>query len=138
MAIPVFLFSLASPAQTAPTASSPAANPQPVCAGSYNVIRVDEIKPGMLPTFMQAVAGHHAWYAAAGAPDKIIAMRVVEIDPTTKARHLSETTVLTSHIEPAKRDRPLPPEGDSYKAFTDLYKQSSTITVEYHACIPAM
>lgn len=138
MAMPLFLASFASLAQTASAPSMPAAAPESVCSGSYNIVRVSEIKPGMMPTFLQAVAGHKAWYAAAGAPDKIIAMRVIETDPATKAQHFSETQVVTSHIEPVKRDRPLPPEADSYRAFVSLYKESSVITAEYHTCLPNM
>lgn len=109
-----------------------------VCEGDVNVIRVSEIKPGMMETFLKAVDGHKAWYAAAGAPDKITAMRVIDRDPATKAQKWSETTVVTTHIEPATRAKALPPEGDSYKAFVDLYKQSSTIKTEFHTCMPKM
>lgn len=109
-----------------------------ICNGSYNVVRISEIKPGMMSTFMKAVEGHKAWYAAAEAPDKIIAMRVIDRDPATKAQSYSETQMVTSHVEPVKRDHPLPPEGDSYKAFVDLYRQSSTIKAEYHTCMLTM
>jgi hypothetical protein len=122
-------------AQTAATKAAPSPSP---CNGSYNVIRVSEIKPGMMTTFMQAVAGHQAWYAAAGAPDKIVAMRVIDRDPATKAQSYSETQVVTSHVEPVTRAQPLPPEGDSYQAFVNLYKQSSTIKSEFHTCMPSM
>jgi hypothetical protein len=101
------------------------------------VIRVSEIKPGMMNTFMQAVAGHQAWYAAAGGPDKIVAMRVIDRDPATKAQSYSETQVVTSHVEPVTRAQPLP-EGNSYQVFVSLYKQSSTIKSEFHTCMPAM
>jgi hypothetical protein len=123
-------------AQTAATKAAP--SPSPACNDSYNVIRVSEIKPGMMTTFMQAVAGHQAWYAAAGAPDKIVAMRVIDRDPATKAQSYSETQVVTSHVEPVTRAQPLPTQGDSYQAFVSLYKQSSTIKSEFHTCMPSM
>jgi len=130
--------SIAIQAQAPSAPASSASTAPPACDGSYNVVRVSEIKPGMMSTFMKAVAGHQAWYAAAGAPDKIVAMRVIDRDPATKVQSYSETQMVTSHVEPVKRDHPLPPEGDSYKAFADLYKQSSTITAQYHTCMPAM
>lgn len=125
-------------AQAPSAPASSASTAPPACEGSYNVVRVSEIKPGMMSTFEKAVAGHQAWYAAAGAPDKIVAMRVIDRDPATKVQRYSETQVVTTHVEPVKRDRPLPPQGDSYKAFVDLYKQSSTIKTEFHTCMPAM
>jgi len=121
---------------TVSLAQSPSTAPLP-CEGSYNIIRVSEIKPGMMSTFMKAVEGHKAWYAAAGAPDKIIAMRVINRDSVTKVQSYSETTIVTSHQEPVTRSQPLPPEGDSYKAFVDLYKQSSTIKSEFRTCMPS-
>jgi hypothetical protein len=129
---------IAVQAQAPSTPASSASTAPLVCDGIYNVVRVSEIKPGMMSTFMKAVAGHQAWYAAAGAADKIVAMRVIDRDPATKVQSYSETQIVTSHVEPVKRDHPLPPEGDSYKAFVDLYKQSSTVKAEYHTCMPAM
>lgn len=125
-------------AQAPSTAASSASTAPVVCDGSYNVVRVSEIKPGMMSIFMKAVAGHQAWYAAAGAPDRIVAMRVIDRDSATKVQSYSETQMVTSHVEPVKRDHPLPPEGESYKAFVDLYKQSSIIKAEYHTCMPTM
>jgi hypothetical protein len=122
----------------APSAPASSASTPLACDGSYNVVRISEIKPGKMSTFMKAVAGHQAWYAAAGAPDKIVAMRVINRDPATKVQSYSETQMVTTHVEPVKRDHPLPPEADSYKAFVDLYKQSSTITAQYNTCMPAM
>lgn len=130
--------SIAMQAQAPSVPASSASKTPLACDGSYNVVRVSEIKPGMMSTFMKAVAGHQAWYAAAGAPDKIVAMRVIERDPATKVQSYSETQVVTSHVEPVRRDHPLLPEADSYKAFVDLYKQSSTIKAEYHTCMPSM
>jgi hypothetical protein len=121
---------ITSHAQSTSTLPSP-------CDGSYNIIRVSEIKPGMMSTFLKAVEGHKAWYAAAGAPDKIVAMRVIDRDPQTKALSYSETTIVTSHQEPVTRSQPLPPEGDSYHAFVNLYKQSSTIKSEFRTCMPS-
>jgi hypothetical protein len=130
--------SIAMQAQAPSVPASSASTTPLACDGSYNVVRVSEIKPGMMSTFMKAVAGHQAWYAAAGAPDKIVAMRVIERDSATKVQSYSETQVVTSHVEPVRRDHPLPPEADSYMAFVDLYKQSSTIKAEYHTCMPSM
>jgi hypothetical protein len=124
-------------AQTAAPATPPAAAPTRVaCDGNLNTVRLSEIKPGMLPTFMEAVAAHQAWYKNAGGPDQIVAMRIIDRDPTTKAQSYSETEVLTSHIEPVTRAQPLPPHDASYDAFVKLYKESSTIKSQYDTCMP--
>ena len=120
-------------AQTAQTATPPA---HVACDGSYNVVRISEIKPGMMQTFMDAVAAHQAWYKNAGGPDQIVAMRIIDQDPTTKAQSYSETEVLTSHVEPVKRAQPLPAHDASYDAFVKLYKESSTIKSQYETCMP--
>ena len=101
-----------------------------------NIVRLSAIKPGMMATFMQAVAAQQAWYASKGTPDKIDVMRVMERNAETKAWSFSETQMMTSHIEPAVRAGGKRPEEDAgYKAFVELYRTSSEIKSEYITCI---
>jgi hypothetical protein len=126
--------------------ASPFANAQtpapvqtaPVCDGSYNVIRVSEIKPGMMPKFLEAVAAHQAWYKNVGGTDQIVALRVIERNPDTKVQSISETQVVTSHIEPVARAQSLPPHDDAYNAFVKMYQESSTIKSQFQTCMPKM
>jgi hypothetical protein len=136
-ALALFVFAaLVSPLAYSQTAT-PAAQPTKVaCEGSLNTVRVSEIKPGMMGTFMEAVAAHQAWYKNAGGPDQIVAMRVIDQAPGTKAQSYSETEVVTSHVEPVTRAQPLPPHDASYDAFVKLYKESSTIKSQYDTCMP--
>src|ERR1039457_819759 len=68
------------------------------CSGKVNVIRISDIKPGMMDQFLKAVAAQQAWYKAAGTPDEIGVMRILERDPTTKAYTVSKTQAITTHI----------------------------------------
>lgn len=56
---------------------APAAAPIP-CDGRLNVVRLSDIKPGMMDQFLKAVAAQQAWYKAAGTTDKIGVMRILE------------------------------------------------------------
>ncbi|MCU1226766.1 MAG: hypothetical protein JWQ42_4859 [Edaphobacter sp.] len=118
--------------------STPTQQTAPVCDGSYNVIRLSEIKPGMIPKFLEAVAAHQAWYKNAGGPDRIFALRIIDRNPDTKIESISETQVVTSHIEPATRAQSLPTKDDAYNAFVKMYQESSTIKSEFHTCMPKM
>jgi hypothetical protein len=115
---------------------APAAAPIP-CNGSLNIVRVSEIKPGMMQKFLEAVSAQQAWYKAAGTDDKVEVMRVMEQDPTTKAWGLSETQALTAHIEPAARQTN-PPHDAAFDAFVTLFKDSSTIKSQYVTCVVSM
>jgi hypothetical protein len=116
--------------------STPTQQTVPLCDGSYNVIRLSEIKPGMIPKFLEAVAAHQAWYKNAGGSDRIIALRIIDRNPDTKIQSISETQVVTSHIEPATRAQSLPAKDDAYNAFVKMYQESSTIKSEFHTCMP--
>ena len=115
-------------AQQAPAAA-------PLCTGMMNIVRVSEIKPGMMSKFMEAVAAQQAWYTSKGTPDKIDVMRLMEQD-ATKKWSFSETQVLTNHIEPAIRPSGKGPAHDAgYDAFVALFRESSTIKSEYVSCV---
>ena len=119
-------------AQT-PAATQPAAAP-PLCTGSLNIVRVSDIKPGMMDKFLHAVAAQQAWYKAAGTSDVIQVMRIMERNPDTHVSTFSETQVLTTHIEPATRAKG-PDHDAGYDAFVAMFKDSSTIQSEYVTCI---
>jgi len=97
-----------------------------------NIVRVSDIKPGMMQKFMDAVAAQAAWYKGAGAPDKIELLHLMVQDPATKAWSISQTKALTNHIVPAGRKGPAHDAG--YDAFVAMFKDSSTITSEYLTC----
>jgi hypothetical protein len=102
--------------------------------GTYNIVRVSEIKPGMMPKFLEAVAAQQAWYKKAGTPDQIAVMRIIDRNADTKVSTYSETQAITTHTRPADAGTP-PPHDAGYDAFVALYKDSSTIKSEYFTCM---
>ena len=101
-----------------------------------NIVRVSEIKAGMMAKFMEAVAAQQAWYTSKGTPDKIGAMRVMEQAAGMKTRAFSETQAVTTHIEPAIRPGGKGPAHDAgYDSFVALFRESSTIKSEYVTCV---
>ncbi|HZL50109.1 MAG TPA: hypothetical protein VFC37_04085 [Terracidiphilus sp.] len=72
------------------------------CTGNVNIVRISEVKPGMMDKFLGAVAAQQAWYKNAGTPDEISVMRVMEQNPDTKAWALSDTQAITTHVMPAR------------------------------------
>ncbi len=109
----------------------------PPCTGNLNIIRISEIKTGMMNTFLQAVNAQQAWYKSAGTPDQISVMRVMTRNPDTKVYAFSESEALTSHVEPGDRAKG-PTHDAGYDAFVALFKESSTIKTEYITCMAKM
>lgn len=118
-------------AQQAPAVAPAAPSP---CTGSINVVRISDIKPGMMQKFLDAVAAQQAWYKQAGTPDQISVMRIMERNPDTRAYAFSETQAITTHIEPVTRTKG-PAHDAGYDAFVAMYSASSTIKTQYTACI---
>jgi hypothetical protein len=116
-------------AQQAPAASSPIP-----CAGNVNIVRLSDIKPGMMDKFLQAAAAQKAWYKNAGLPDRIGVMRILKQDPTTKAWTTSETQAITTHISPASGNS-RPPQDAAWNAFVAMFSDSSTIKTQYMTCM---
>ena len=118
------------------SAQQPAASTMSsTCHGSVNIVRLSEINPGKMETFLSAVAAQQAWYKNAGTADEISVMRVLEQNPTTKEWTLSETQAITTHIIPAA-PRKLAHDA-AWDAFVALFKDSSTIKSELPGCIAA-
>jgi hypothetical protein len=103
------------------------------CTTYVDVVRLSEIKPGMLPKFFQAVALQQAWYRKAGGLDTVEIKRVTQRDPVTREYRISETQIVTSHIEPALRKEPA--HDAAYDAFVALFNERCTIKLEYRTCI---
>ena len=102
------------------------------CDGTPTIVRVSEVKPGMMPDFLKAVDAHRAWYRSHGfTTNQIYALRVYD----RAANRFSETEALTFHINPPSSGAPVE-QDDSYKAFVKMYRDSSTLKDEYHACAP--
>lgn len=110
-----------------------AAAPKGDCSGSINLVRVSDIKPGMMDQFLKAVADQAAWYKKAGLKDRISVMRVMEQDPATKAWKFSADKAVTTHITPADRG-PLKHDAD-WDAFVAEFSASSTIEKSYVTCM---
>ncbi len=104
------------------------------CTGDVNIVRVSDIKPGMIQKFLDAVAAQQAWYKNAGTPDEIGVMRILEQNPDTKAWALSGTQAITTHVMPAGRDRG-PAHDAGYDAFVAMFRDSSTIKETYVTCM---
>ena len=121
-------YSTSAAAQQAPAASSPLP-----CSGSVNIVRVSEIKTGMMPKFLQAVAAQAAWYKNAGMPDQIGVMRIMAQDATTKKWSLSESQAMTTHIIPSGGKAPV--QNAAWDAFVAMFSDSSTIKNSYMACM---
>jgi hypothetical protein len=98
-ALTVSLTPVLAPASAA--AQGPASSAPLPCTGTVNIVRVSEIKPGMMPTFLKAVTAQQAWYKQAGTTDEIGLMRIMVQNPDTKAFSVSETEAITTHTQPA-------------------------------------
>ena len=103
------------------------------CSTNVDVVRLSEIKPGKMPKFFEAVALQQAWYRKSGGNDTIQIKRVTQKDPATGLYKISETQVVTSHIEPAVRKQPV--HDADYDEFVALFNESCTIKFEYRTCI---
>jgi hypothetical protein len=109
---------------------TPAALP---CHGDINVVRISEIKPGMMAKFLAAVAAQQAWYKQAGTTDRIEVMRIMDRGPNTKAYSLSETQAITTHSISTSAKNPAHDAG--YDAFVAMFGESSTIKTTYMTCM---
>jgi hypothetical protein len=112
------------------TAAQQPNNKPPACEGKYNIVRVSEIKPGMMDKFLQAIAAQAAWYKKAGRSDEIVFMRLID----TKEGTYSTTQALTSHISTPSSGPRLPHDA-GYDAFVALFRESSDIKYEYFTCM---
>jgi len=121
-------FALTQPASAQAAASAPSA-PWPKCDGVYTIFRISEIKPGMMPKFLEAVAAQQAFYKHKGLVDQIILERVSE----KMGGPYSETLAITDHIvgvsAPSRTT-----QDDEYKAFVAMFTASSTIKTTYFTC----
>jgi hypothetical protein len=136
LALTVFSASLSPALCPMPAAAqqAPAAAPIP-CSGKLNVVRLSDIKPGMMDQFLKAVAAQQAWYQAAGTSDKIGVLRILEQDPTTKAWSASETQAITTHIMSTQRPTGPRPDQAGWDAFVKMFADSSTIKTQYMTCM---
>jgi hypothetical protein len=101
----------------------------PACEGNINIVRVSEIKPGMMDKFIEAVAAQKAWYKSKGAPDTIGVERIIDMKTGT----YSTTQAITTHISPPSAKQPAHDAG--YDAFVALFSASSAITNSYLTCM---
>jgi hypothetical protein len=103
--------------------------PLPACDGNYNIVRLSEIKPGMMDKFLQAVASQTAWYKSKGSPDTITVQRVID----TKTGTYSTTEAMTNHIQPPSSKQPAHDAG--FDAFVALFADSSSIKSSFLTCM---
>jgi hypothetical protein len=132
LAVAVFSLSLTPALCPAPAAAQqgPAAVP---CTGTVNIIRVSDIKPGMMDQFMAAVAAQAAWYKKVGTTDQIQVLSILDRDPAAKAWSSLPTEVITFHILQA--GRPDPAHDAGYDAFVKMFNDVSTIKTTYITCL---
>lgn len=113
-------------------AQAPTAAQGPIpCSGEIHIVRVSEIQPGKMDTFLKAAAAQQAWYKSKGTRDQIIVMRVMT-QGSDKSWSPSETQALTDHISTTD-PRNLAHDAD-YDAFVKLFADSSTIKSTYLTC----
>jgi hypothetical protein len=126
------LSSLISPLVLSPTpaaAQQPSARPaMPACDGRLNIVRISEIKPGMMDKFLQAVAAQKAWYASKGVSDTIGVERVIDMKTGT----YSTSQAVTTHTSAPGSKQPA--HDPAYDAFVALFADSSTIKSTYFTC----
>lgn len=120
----------------AQTLAAPVGAAPPSCQGRYAIIRHNDIRPGMMATFEQAVRDHAAFYAAHHIPTLVKAARVLEVDPATRQARYSGSAMVTFTIyaDPAAQARSAPDA--SYGKFVGEYQQSSTMRSEERVCLP--
>jgi hypothetical protein len=124
----LFALTLLSPLVLSTPAAAQQPSAMPACAGAYNTVRVSEIKPEMMDTFLQAVAAQKAWYKKAGTTDQISVMRVID----RKTGTYSTTEALTTHTQAVGTTRA--PGDAGFDAFVALFNKSSTIKMQYVTC----
>lgn len=105
------------------------------CAGNVNIVRISDVKPGMMDLFLKAVAAQQAWYKNAGTPDQIGVQRILVQDPTSKAWSTSDTQAITTHVMPATRSTGPRPDQAAWDAFVKMFSDSSTIKTSYMTCV---
>ncbi|MGD0796143.1 MAG: hypothetical protein ABR910_00340 [Acidobacteriaceae bacterium] len=131
LALAVLAASLTPPLSPLAAAQQPPSGS--ACNGTINLIRVNEIKPGMMDEFLIAVAKQQAWYKNAGAPDLIQVMSVMIRNPATRAFVISDKEAITTHIEPAIRTEPA--HDAAYNTFVSMYNESSTVKSTFVTCV---
>ena len=124
-----------NPALCPTPAAAQQAPPSFPCTGKINIVRVSDIKPGMMQKFLDAVAAQQAWYKNNATSDQIGVMRIMDQDPTTKAYTLSETQAITTHIMSTERPTGPRPDQAGWDAFVKMFSDSSTIKTQYMTCI---
>ena len=108
----------------------------PACDGHIAILRVSDVKPGAMKTFMAAVDANLAWYRKNGVKDnQIVASRVIVKDEKTGQMKYSDE-MITYHINPPRSDQKLPRNDDAWKAFVKMYRDSSRLKTEYITCRP--
>jgi hypothetical protein len=124
---------LVSTVLAAASALSPvvaAAQTPPACAGHYEVIRTDTVKPGQMAAFRKAVMDQQAWYKNHGLKDRILIGTVLE-----PGSGFSATSALTIHTDMAAAASPPHDHDPAWDAFVAEYKASSDVVATYVVCV---
>ncbi|MGD0962392.1 MAG: hypothetical protein ABSA57_00665 [Candidatus Acidiferrales bacterium] len=130
------LYSIALLSLTAAPAFAQTLAPQ--CDGDIAIVSVYQIKPGgSMDGLLAAVAANQAWYRLNGITDnQIAASRVIMKDDATGGTKLSDSDLLTYHVNPPNDER-TPELGDSpWKAFEKQYSDNAEKKAEYTTCMP--
>lgn len=108
------------------TAALLAQQAMPACDGRMSILRLSEIKPGMMDTFLQAATAQQAWYTKNGSADTIHVLRVMN----GQTHEWSTTEAMSDHVETGAQ----PKQDEGYAAFVKLFQQSSTIKTQWLTC----
>jgi hypothetical protein len=109
----------------------------PACEGHVAIVRVSEIKPGMMKDFLAAVEAHKAWYRSNGVMnDDFLISRVIVRDQKTGEYGYSDSEVVTYHINPPEDNPKLPRNDAAWKAYQKMYEDSSTVKSITLSCMP--
>src|SRR5581483_2036445 len=135
LAIAAALLSLPPAAQAADVPKG-SANPEDLCDGTVQSIRISKIKAsGNVTAVMEAVAENNAWYKSHNVEGGVqIGARVITRDPESKTFRLADDEIVTIHTYPAKFQAPQ--HDDAWKAFVQKYKDNSTVETQKMICIP--
>lgn len=116
-------------AQQAPATRAPLP-----CAGSINIVRISDIKPGKMDEFLKAAAAQQAWYKNAGLSDTIGVLRILDRDASTGNYTTSDTQAITTHLQAAGGPK-TPAHDAAWDAFVAMFSDSSTIKTQYMTCV---
>ena len=128
---PIFAIAFCTAALAAGAA---AAQQMPPCAGHYEVVRTDTVKPGKMELFKKAIADHQAWYVAHKMPDRIMLGQVL-LPKGAAGGPFSDSSVMTIHTDAAGPSAPPHANDKAWDAYVAEYNASSDVVSTTIVCV---